>query len=210
MAAIGFRARTGRAIAVALAASSDEPSFIWRQEVSLVDAEVPGTAQPYHEVMELPWPRATLLVERFSSAIEAIASAALGALMRELDSRGLIVHDIGIVGSLDRNLERIGSPHIRAHAAEGILFRRVLETAATTHGISSRTFSEQTVTQCALSELGLSPAQFMSHLKTLGTQAGPPWRSEEKAAATAAWLALGNQLRRRSRRGPVGLTPRNL
>jgi hypothetical protein len=188
-AAIGFRAKTGRAIAVALVVSSDEPALIWRREVSLIDPDVPETAQPYHEVMELPWPRAVLLVKPFVSAIEAVASAVLGTLLRELTSRRLIVHDVGIVGSLDRNLESLGNPHIRAHAAEGMLFRRVLETAAATHGISSRSFSEQTITLCALSELDLSRAKLGSHLKTLGTQAGPPWRVEEKAAATAAWLA---------------------
>ena len=71
-----------------------------------------------------------------------------------------------------------------------MLFRQVLEHAAAAERIASRSFSDKAVTECALSEMKLSRAQFASHMKTLGTQAGPPWRSDEKAAATAAWIAL--------------------
>ncbi len=190
-ATIGFRAKTGRAIAVALAAPSDHPSFVLRQQLSLVDPRVPETAQPYHEVMELPWTEATLVAERFVSAIEVVASAALGRLLSELASNGFVVQGVGIVGSEDRKLEKIGNPHIRAHAAEGMLFRRVLELAAAAHGTPARSFSEQSVTLSAQSELGFSPARLAAHLKTLGRQAGAPWREDEKAAATAAWLTLG-------------------
>lgn len=76
---------------VVLSGSRQEQHFVWRGEVSLVDA---ATGEPYHEVMELPWNEAC------------------------------------VVGSAPRSLDRIGNQHIRAHAAEGILFRRVLEVAS--------------------------------------------------------------------------------
>jgi hypothetical protein len=189
-AAIGFRAKTGRAIAVALAGTVEKPVFLWRQDVSLVDPEVPGTGQPYHEVMELPWPEGMEAVKPIASAIEAVADGVIAALLRDLDSRHLVVHHIGIVGSPDRNLETLGNPHIRAHAAEGILFRRVLEKAATKHERSWRSYAEQAAASSALSELGLSRAQLTSGLKRLGAEAGSPWRADEKAAATVAWIAL--------------------
>jgi hypothetical protein len=186
-AAIGFRAKTGRSIAIALAGSVTEPELIWRQEVSLIDPNVPETAQPYHEVMELPWSEAIVAAKPFVAAIEAVASKMLKNMIAELQSKTLTLHKIGIVGSLDRNLVKLGNPHIRAHAAEGMLFRQVLERAAAAHGISWRTFSEQTLTQSALSELGPKSA---SYVKELGSRIGPPWRGDEKAASTAAWLAL--------------------
>ena len=188
-AAIGFRAKTGRAIAVALTASVEQPSLLWRREVSLADPEVPETAQPYHVVMELDWPESIIAVKPYASAIEAVAYAMMGALLRELDEQHFTVGAIGIAGSPDRDLARIGNPHIRAHGAEGILFRRVLEMAAEAQGLRWRSFSEKSLASNARSELGLSPARLASSLKKLGAQAGPPWRAEEKAAATAAWLA---------------------
>jgi hypothetical protein len=78
---------------------------------------------------------------------------------------------IGIVGAPDRALEAIASPHIRAHAAEGVLFRRVLERAA----------EKQQVVWAAYSD---------RELEEFGRAVGRPWRADEKAAATSAWLAL--------------------
>jgi len=76
------------------------------------------------------------------------------------------------------DLGRIGNEHIRAHAAEGVLFRRVLEVAAERNGVVCRGFSDK--------ELGAPNAK----IKALGKKAGPPWRADERAAAMAAWLAL--------------------
>ena len=189
-ATIGFRAKTGRAIAVALTSSPEGPVILWRQEVSLVDPRRPETGQPYHEVMELPWSDAAREVKPFVSAIEEVAARALQSLVQRLAEQNMIVDRIGVVGSLDRPLEKIGNPHIRAHAAEGMLFRRVLEIAAKNHGLKARTFSEASLIECAIVELHVSGRQLQGRLKSLGAQAGRPWRADEKAAATAAWLVL--------------------
>ena len=53
--AIGLRAKTARAIVVVLGGSADSPVVLLKSEIRLVDPKVPGTAQPYHEVMDLPW-----------------------------------------------------------------------------------------------------------------------------------------------------------
>jgi len=172
-AVIGFRAKTGRAIAVALGGTRATPSFLWRREVSLVDPRVPETAQPYHEVMELPWAEAIVRAEPFVRAIEAVAAGMIEGLLRDLD-----VRCIGVVGSPDRKLEKIGNPHIRAHAAEGALFRRVLEVAAAKHRLRVRTFTEPEMR-----------AQFDARLEFIGAQAGRPWRVDEKVAASAALAA---------------------
>jgi len=168
--AIGFRAKTGRAIAVAI---GDDLELLLRREVSLVDPALPGTAQPYHVVMALPWPDAEIAVRPLAAAIKIVATRMLAALIAELGD----VRAVGVAGSPPKDLARIGNPHIRAHAAEGVLFRRVLEVAAERNGIACRGFSE--------AELG-PPNEA---IKALGKKAGPPWRADERAAATAAWLA---------------------
>jgi hypothetical protein len=171
MSGIGFRAKTGRAIVVAI---SDDLDFLLRREVSLVDPALPDTAEPYHAVMTLPWPEAEVAVRPLASAIEKVATRVLAALLKEVGD----VRAIGVVGAPPKDLARIGNEHIRAHGAEGVLFRRVLEVAARRNGVACRGFSEK--------ELG--PAN--DAIKALGKIAGPPWRADERAAATAAWLAL--------------------
>jgi hypothetical protein len=172
--ALGLRAKTGRAIAVVLAGRRDAPRFIARREISLVDSAIADTAQPYHVVMEMPWSEATLAVRGLAAAIERVAIDAVRALAREFDVRA-----VGIAGAPERKLEKIGNEHIRAHAAEGVLFRHVLEVAAEANKLRHRAFAEKAL-----------PSDFASRLKELGRAAGSPWRADEKMAATAALLMM--------------------
>ncbi len=187
-AAIGFRSKTGRAIAVAVAGPPKAPELLWRREIALIDPAIPETAEPYHQVMELPWEQAIVAVRPSVARIESVARTALASLIRELASGGWTVRAVGVVGSPDRSLQKIGNEHIRAHAAEGILFRRVLESAAEHHHLKWVGLSEEQIGPASL-ELG-AVADVAAHLKALGRQAGAPWRVDERAAATAAWLAL--------------------
>ena len=153
---------------------------------------MPATFQPYHEVMELPWPESQRQAQPFIRAIEKVAAKALAELIHELRAQGLTLNGVGIAGSFDRDLSRIGNYHIRAHAAEGLLFRRVLESAAQTNKLPHRTFIEKSLPTQAASELHSTVAQLNKHLKSIGQLAGPPWRADQRVAATAAWLLLAS------------------
>lgn len=190
MAAIGLKVKTGRAIAVVLRGPAGSPQLIKRSELILHDPRVPATFQPYHEVMELPWNESQVKVKPFIRAIERVATKALSDLVRELQSEGLKVIGVGIAGSADRDLSKFGNFHIRAHGAEGLLFRQVLEFAARANKIPHRTFIEKSLTTQASSELVLTPAKLKAHLATMGRTLGPPWRTDQRTAATAAWLTL--------------------
>lgn len=185
-AAIGLRAKTGRAIAVVLTADSESPAFLWRGMLSLVDPKIPTTAEPYHQVMELPWSEVSVAVQPLVTAIEAATSVALRSLIDDLRSREIQIRTAGIVGAPDRNLARIGNEHIRAHAAEGVLFRRVLEAGAKANHLRHSAFSESDV------KAKMSEPNVTAVLKEMGRVAGPPWRTDERLAATAAWMALYN------------------
>jgi hypothetical protein len=161
-----------------------------RAELTLTVPAAPATSQPYHEVMDLPWEQAQVAVRKTATLIERAASKSLRRLVQEVQSEGFNVSGVGIVGAGNRNLEKIGSTHIRAHAAEGVLFRKVLETAAELNGLASRAFDERGIEQSAASELGLEVEKLRGQLAEMGRAAGPPWRADEKAAAMAAWLAL--------------------
>jgi hypothetical protein len=192
-ASVGLRARTGRTIAVVLVGSSDSPMVLQRRELSLVDPNLPATFQPYHEVMELPWKKAQVAVRKLADAVERMATKGLAQLILDLQADNYSVSGIGIVGAPERTLEKIGSPHIRAHAAEGVLFRHVLEIAAKRNRIHQRTFAEHKFIDLAASELKFRVEDLERRLTELGRAVGRPWRADEKAAATAAWLALAGR-----------------
>ena len=188
--AIGLRAKTGRAIAVVVGGSPDAPVILAKTESKLVDPKIPATAQPYHEVMDLPWSESQRAVKVAARAIQNVATKALAKLAKEQASQGMQVRAIGIVGAEDRDLSRIGSPHIRAHAAEGVLFRRVLDEAARANGLAFRTFPERKFAQLLKDELGSKSESIKRKLDEAARQLPPPWRADEKLAAMAAWLAL--------------------
>jgi hypothetical protein len=187
---IGLRAKTARAIAVVLGGRLDAPQVLKRMELKLADPAFPETSQPYHEVLDLPWEKAQAAVRKIASRIEKLASKEIARLVREAQAEGAIVCGVGIVGAGDRNLEKIGSTHIRAHAAEGVLFRQVLEVGAAANALPNRRFDERSLDATAELELKLPIAKIKAHVAEMGRAAGSPWRADEKAAATAAWLAL--------------------
>ena len=190
---IGLRARTGRAIAVVLGGSSASPVVLQRAELSLVDPRLPATDQPYHEVMHMPWKKAQVAVRKLADAVEQMATKGLAQLIGDLQADDYGVSGIGIVGAPERSLDKIGSPHIRAHAAEGVLFRHVLQIAAEKNRIHQRTFAEHKFINLAASELNFRVEDLERRLTDLGRAVGRPWRADEKAAATAAWLALARR-----------------
>ncbi len=192
-ASIGLRAKTGRAIVVVLTGPPTAPHVIKRLEFSVVDPAAPETFQPYHEVLDLPWEQAQKAAQKMARKIKRVATKALRSLVREVESEGLSVRGVGVVGAGERNLEKIGSTHIRAHAAEGVLFRQVLEVAAQSNELPNRRFDERTIDQTAETELKIPVARIKTHLAAMGREAGSPWRADEKAAATAAWIVLGTR-----------------
>ena len=197
--AIGLRAKTARAIAVVLGGSIDSPVVVTKTEFKLADPKVPATAQPYHEVMDLPWDESQIAVRTSAAQIEAIARIALAQLIEELRKEGMKISGVGIVGAKDRDLARIGNPHIRAHAAEGVLFRRVLDLAADANGLRREIFPDREFDQIAKDRVGREVAAVRRKMKDLGRTVTPPWRVDEKQAATAAWLVLHRSLQNRER-----------
>jgi hypothetical protein len=187
---IGLRAKTARAIAVVLGGPPASPIVIKRTELILWDPAMPATNQPYHEVMDLPWEQSKIAVQKSALRIESVASKALGDLIRGVTVEGFTVCGVGIAGAGNRNLEKIGSTHIRAHAAEGVLFRHALEVAALTNRLRSTSFDERTLEQISASELRRSIDDLKVRLAEMGRAIGSPWRADEKSAALAGWLAL--------------------
>jgi len=187
---IGLRAKTGRAIAVILGGPPGSPIVLFKTEIKLVDPKVPATAQPYHTIMDKPWKEWERAVERSAKAIERVATKALANLITDQAEAGRKVVGVGVVGAPNRDLSRIGNPHIRAHAGEGILFRRVLELGAAANGMKWQAFSDRDFDKAAAARLEKNYAKTKRNLENLRSSVLAPWRTDEKQAAMSAWILL--------------------
>ncbi|HEX3143763.1 MAG TPA: hypothetical protein VHQ64_07315 [Pyrinomonadaceae bacterium] len=187
---IGLRAKTARAIAVVLGGPAGAPVLLHKTEIKLIDPKVPATAQPYHAIMDLPWSQWPKAAGKSAQAIERVAAKALAKMIDELKANGNKVIGVGVVGAPDRDLARIGNPHIRAHAGEGILFRRVLEVGAEANRLKWRSFSDRDFDQAAAALVDGDYSKIKRCLDDLRRSVSAPWRADEKHAAMAAWLVL--------------------
>ena len=84
--AIGFRAHTGWAVAVALAGPPSAPAVVDRRRLDLTDPEVPR--QAFHVAADLDAGAAEELVERATRTAETLAERAVRGLVGELASAG--------------------------------------------------------------------------------------------------------------------------
>lgn len=188
--AIGFRVKTARATAVLLAGPVRSPRVLERRAVDLWDPKLPESRQPYHAALELSDKDGTLVVRRASDAAKKVAICVVGQLAKELRERGHDLRAVGLVVGSDVDPDKLSNAHIRAHAAEGRLFRQVLEAGAAACGVPCLILVEREAYKKAAASLDRSPDDLKRAVATLGNAVGRPWTSEEKTATLAAWVAL--------------------
>jgi hypothetical protein len=187
--AIGFRVKSGYAIAVVLTGSAADPVAIGRHIVELSDPDVAGTRQPYHAGFGEAEEDARAIAKRVT-IIERAAARSIGRLVESWDAGATPTGCAGLVVGSVIDPATVGNLHIRAHANEGRLFRTVLEQALAARGIACAVHVEKQLAAAARARLGLRDADITRKLAAFGKICGSPWRIDEKAAATAAWMAL--------------------
>src|SRR6185295_14108386 len=144
MTALGFRIKSGYAIAIVLAGPPKRPTVVARRIVDLYDPAAAETRQPDHDGFgtENEDPRE---IARRVKIIERCAKKSVAGLIQEVcgttaSSRRASAERSGlraglVVGSVI-DPQQVGNPHIRAHANEGKLFRTVVEDALKAHGVA--------------------------------------------------------------------------
>jgi hypothetical protein len=190
--ALGFRVKSGYAIAVVLRGSASSPEAVARHLVQLSDPHVAETKQPYHDGFGTHEQDPRTIARRVQ-IVEQCAKQSVTALVEEIRRvpRHGCVRAALVVGSVI-DPRQVGNLHIRAHANEGRLFRTVLESALQAHGIDCDVIVEKQLAEQAAQGLHCADAEIKRTLATFGETLGGSWRGEEKAACTAAWLALGH------------------
>jgi len=124
--AIGFRVKSGHAVAVGIEGTASSPVAVGRCDILLSDMDVPATRQPYHDGFTF-------------------------------------------------------------------LFRTVLQEALGEYHIPWEVNVEKTIDDAARKRLRVSDKAVRETIETFGAGLGRPWRSDEKRAALAAWMALATK-----------------
>lgn len=191
--AIGFRVKSGRAIAVVLAGPLESPQVLARLEIKLSDPAVPDSMQPYHAALEMPGPKAVKEIERLVKIVQRATSASVAELVSEWRGAGHEIRGAGlVVGSLI-DPAKIANDHIRAHALEGRLFRVSVGEALESNGLTSVAIPERDVYAMAAATLAKSEDELKRAVSELGRAVAGSWRADEKTAAVAAWTVLSNK-----------------
>jgi hypothetical protein len=192
-AALGFRVKSGWAMAVLLAGPPTTPSLLRCQSVLLSDPKVPESKQPYHVALELPEDQAAIIVQKLQKVVGAAAKCSVADLLKQASEAGCAVRAAAlVVGSLV-DPASLHNEHIRAHALEGRLFRTVLEDAFRSHNVPCAVLLEKSAYATAAAALHKSMAQTKRVAASLGDSHDGSWRAEEKLAALAAWMSLATR-----------------
>ena len=192
--AVGFKVKSGWASAVLLTGPAASPRVLDSRRVELSDPAVPESRQPYHAGFGTAR-GAGLELSRLVASVERFSRQSVAALMRDYRAAGHKLRGAGIVVGSLLDPERIANAHIRIHALEGRLFRRVIEDAVARSRLACLICRERDLYARAAGALKQAERELRVTLAALGRPIVGPWRAEQKAAALVAWLVLAGGVR---------------
>jgi len=190
--ALGLKARTGRAVLVALGGRAREAVLVERGRFQTV---VEGEMAAYHQALGLAPEAARASVERSVATAHRLAEVAIGVALQRLRQAG---HEVGTAAVLlgpgmpGWSTEDILAVHVRMHQAEGELFRDVLAAGVKACGLALLTLPEKSALDAAAQALHWPRAELDAAIARLGKAAGAPWGKDQKEAAAAALAALAS------------------
>lgn len=182
---LGFRVKSGWAAVVFLGGSRKAPQLLETRIVELSDPAVPHARQPYHAGFGAAQ-RNAAKVARLVQGIERFSTGAIVKLLGGYREQHRVTR-AGVVVSSLTDPATITNPHMRAHASEGQLFRRVLVEALEHCGVKVRVVLEREIYKSLARALRCAPHVAKAKVAELGANA-ERWRAEQKVAAAAAWL----------------------
>jgi hypothetical protein len=191
--ALGFKAHSGWAALVAVAARGSRLEVVERRRLALVPPDEPWAKAPYHAAEGLDPGEAEEVVRRGIASARSTAKREVGAVVRALRAKGHEVGACGLplgAGMPDWSVAQILAVHMRMHKAEGELFRDVLVRAGNACGLRVVGIPERDLLARAARTLRATPAELGRRLAEAGKAAGAPWARDQKDAALAAFVAL--------------------
>jgi len=191
--ALGFRSHSGWTAVVAVSGWPGEPVVLERCRIETADPAIPGSKQPYHAAERMGIEKAEALIRQCRDSSTRLASRAVGALVAQLEQRGVSVGGAGILFASGRALPDLAATlrsHALIHTAEGEFFREVLVRACEHCSLRVTKVKEREAWDHAAQVFRLPSADLQKRIGALGKSLGPPWQQDQKLASLAAWLAL--------------------
>lgn len=189
---LGLRAKSGWATAVVLAGPSSSPSVLHVRRVELSDPGFPESRQPFHALDDAQCdlePDESRIQKRKQVVADA-STRSIGQLVGDCQANGWNPRRAGVVAGSLIDPSTIRSPHIRAHAMEGELFRTAVVDALRALDVRSTVLVEKTAFEAASEVIHAREPILKRTLADLGRTVSGPWRADEKLAALAAWVAV--------------------
>ena len=188
--ALGFRAHSGWAVAVAVSGTPAHPNVGERRRIEIADGAVPGSKQPFHAAEDLELPQAEALIRRCRERSEALATAAIRTLVAELGETPVASGLVAGSGRPLPGLDAILRSHALLHTAEGEFYRDVIARASEACSLAVKRVPEREIWDRGAALFHQPADALRAQIDSLGRTLGPPWRQDEKLAALAAWIAL--------------------
>jgi hypothetical protein len=191
--ALGFRAHSGWAAAVALGGSPSSPEVIDRCRVALIEPGSPGGVQPYHVARTMDLAKAEQFIDSVIAAIDRSALLAARAFAETISSKNQKISCCGIVLASGRalpSLEATLRSHAMVHTAEGELYRAAIARAAKKLTWRCVRVPERDLYKLAGKQLRIPELKLKNRITEMGRALGSPWSADEKCATLVAWLAL--------------------
>lgn len=191
--ALGFRAHSGWAVAVAVTGPPPKPAVLARQRIVTADPAIPGSKQPFHSAEPLEFARAEALIQKCRESSSRLAAEAVSRFVRQLTDNGYSITAACVLAGSGRALPDLAAilrSHALIHTAEGELFREVLVRACEHCSLPPKQVKERDAWEKGAAALHLDATRLEQLIADLGRTLGPPWRQDEKLAALAGWIAL--------------------
>lgn len=166
--ALGFRAHSGWAVAVAVRGASE---ILDRRRIVIAKLK-----QPYHAAEPLPIAKAERLVRECRATSVPMAVEAIRPMIADHAPACAAVL-VGRAPALPP-LESILKSHAMIHTAEGVFYREILIEACEQLGLRVERVPEKAVTAD------------LPRVNGLGRTLGAPWTADQKLATLAALAAL--------------------
>jgi hypothetical protein len=192
-AALGFRAHSGWAAAVALGGSPRSPEVIDRRRISLIAPGSPGGVQPYHVARTMDLTKAEEFITVVIAAVDRSALLAVRAFAEAISGKRHAIASCGIVLASGRPLpsqEATLRSHAMVHTAEGELYRAAIARAAKNLSWRCVRVPERDLYKLAAKHLRIAEPKLKTRITEMGRALGSPWSADEKCATLIAWLAL--------------------
>lgn len=174
MIVLGIRPKTGSATVVLLGGTRDQPHLLDSRVIVLCDPDDEHSRQPYHATFGTEQTDRAVIA-RLVKGVKRIARKAITTLLREYAKHGHAPRHAVVVASSLTDPASIPNQHMRAHASEGALYRRVVIAGLERAGLRVTVVLERDVLRLAAT----------SAVAALGA-AVPRWRAEAKRAAAGA------------------------